>query len=190
MKAKLITAVALVLQTAALGALAGDKDHSKHDMSSMGPVDSQTFVQKAAVSNMAEIELGQLALKKSQDQEVRTFAERMVKDHTASLGKLKAAAGKDNVTVPTALDSEHKEKQQKLSALSGGAFDEAYSEQMEKAHHKTLALLENAQKSEKVGPSLREYAAATLPTVKTHTQLAEALEDAKDDSKEKTASDR
>ena len=189
MNLKLITAVAVVLQTAALGAMAGDKEHAHKDMASMPPVDSQTFVQKAANSNMAEIQLGQLALQKSQDPEVRQFAERMVKDHSASLAKLKTAAGKDNITVPTALDSEHQQKQQKLSALSGGAFDEAYSEQMEKAHHKTMGLLENAQKSDKVSASLREYATSTLPTVKTHTKLAEALEDSKDDAK-RTAADR
>ena len=190
MNVKLITAVAVVLQTAALGAFAGDKEHAKHDRdkAAMLPVDSQTLVQKAAISNMAEIKLGQLALQKSQDTEVRQFAERMVKDHTASLAKLKTAAAKDNLTVPTALDAEHQQKEQQLSALSGAAFDEAYGEQMEKAHHKTLALLENAEKSDKVSASLRDYAASTLPTVKTHTKLAESLEDSTDDAK--TASDR
>lgn len=191
MNLKLIAAVAVVLQTTALGAFAGgDKEHAKHEMdkAAMTPVDSQTLVQKAAVSNMAEIKLGQLALQKSQDTEVRQFAERMVKDHTASLAKLKTAAAKDNLTVPTALDAEHQKHEQELSALSGAAFDEAYGEQMEKAHHKTLALLENAEKSTKVSATLREYAASTLPTVKTHTKLAETLEDSTDDAR--TAADR
>lgn len=192
MNLKLIAAVAVVLQTAALGAFAGgDKEHAKHDMDQAAmPIDSQTLVQKAAISNMAEIKLGQLALQKSQDADVRQFAERMVKDHTASLAKLKAAATKENVTVPTALDADHQKKEQELAALSGAAFDEAYGEQMEKAHHKTLALLENAEKSDKVGAPLREYAASTLPTVKTHYKLAENLEDKTDHDDGKTASDR
>lgn len=193
MNLKLITAVAVVLQTAALGAYAGgDKEHAKHEMdkAAMMPVDSQTLAQKAAISNMAEIKLGQLALQKSQDAEVRQFAERMVKDHTASLAKLKTAAAKDNVTVPTALDADHQKKEQELAALSGAAFDEAYGKQMEKAHHKTVALLENAEKSDKVSASLREYATSTLPTVKTHAKLAETLEDSTDSDAAKTASDR
>lgn len=194
MNLKLIAAVAVLLQTAALGAYAGgDKEHAKHDMDKAAmPVDSQTLVQKAANSNMAEIKLGQLALQKSQDDQVRQFAERMVKDHTASLAKLKAAAAKENVTVPTSLDAEHQKTEQELTALSGAAFDEAYGEQMEKAHHKTLALLQNAEKSDKVGAPLREYASSTIPTVKTHYQLADSLEDAtdRDDDEGKTAADR
>lgn len=189
MNLKLLTAIAATLQLAALGAVAGDeKDHAAHTQA-MKSLDSQSFVDKAAVSNLAEIQLGQLALQKSQDTQVRQFADRMVKDHSASLAKLKTAAGKDNTTVASTLDAEHQKQQQELSVLNGAAFDEAYGDRMEKAHHKTLALLESAQKSDKVGPALKEYAASTLPTVKTHAKLAETLEDTTDRD-EKTAADR
>jgi predicted outer membrane protein len=42
-----------------------------------------------AHGNKAEIELGQLALQKSQNDEVKQFAQQMIDDHTAFLGKLK-----------------------------------------------------------------------------------------------------
>ncbi|MCA9209737.1 MAG: DUF4142 domain-containing protein [Planctomycetales bacterium] len=42
-----------------------------------------------ALGNKAEIELAKLALEKSRHPQVRQFAEQMIKDHTAFLGKLK-----------------------------------------------------------------------------------------------------
>lgn len=70
---------------------------------SMMPVTSQSFVTQAATTDMAEIELGQLAMKNSKDDAVKKFAQQMVKDHTASSTKLKALASKDNLTLPKAL---------------------------------------------------------------------------------------
>jgi putative membrane protein len=214
MNLKLITAVAVVLQTAALGALAQEStrpadtqstDHSMHDKymskdkSSMDrmPVDTQAFVQKAAVTDMAEIQLGQLALQKSQDPEIRKFAERMVKDHTASSAKLKAAAAKDNVTVPTALDAKHQQTVQELQALNGEAFDTAYRKHMGKGHHKAVELFENASKSAQVAEPVRQFAASTLPTIKAHYEMADDLDDKataksdyKSDREDRTATDR
>lgn len=42
-----------------------------------------------ALGNKAEIELGQLASEKAQNEDVREFAEKMVEEHTQFLGKLK-----------------------------------------------------------------------------------------------------
>src|SRR4051794_32572758 len=70
------------------------------------------FVTQAANSDMFEIQSSQLALTKSQDNTIRTFAQHMVQDHTASSDKLKAAA--EGQTVPSALDPEHARMHEQL----------------------------------------------------------------------------
>ena len=55
---------------------------------------------------MAEVELSKIA-QKSENAEVKRFAERMVQDHTAANEQLTAIATGLGVEMPKALDSEH-----------------------------------------------------------------------------------
>jgi predicted outer membrane protein len=50
---------------------------------------SNSFISKATEINSAEIQLGQLAAKKSQNDKVKTFAQMMIKDHSDALQKFR-----------------------------------------------------------------------------------------------------
>jgi len=150
------------------GALSKDKGATM-------PVTSQSFVTQAATTDMAEIELGQLAMKNSQDAAVKKFAEQMVKDHTATSAKLKTIAAKDNLTLPTALDSEHAAVKSKLSGLKGKDFDQAYGMEMAKGHEKAVALFESASQNTAVTGELKQFAASTLPKLREHKEMAHDL---------------
>src|SRR5690349_13091189 len=50
--------------------------------------DDRSFVEKAAVGGKAEVELGQLALQKAQNDQVKQFAQRMVTDHSQANSEL------------------------------------------------------------------------------------------------------
>jgi putative membrane protein len=141
----------------------------------MKAVTPDKFASQAAVISKAEIELGQLAMQKSQDKEVRSFAQRMVKDHQAADAKLKKIAAAENITLPTALDPEHQALKQKLSNLDGAAFDREYAKAMEKGHDKAVALFESASQAQQMPSELKEFAASTLPTLKEHHEMAESL---------------
>jgi putative membrane protein len=143
-------------------------------------VTPQSFASQAAVIGKAEIELGQLALQKSQDADVRAYAQRMVKDHTAADAKLKKIASKDNITLPTALDAEHQAVKQKLAGLQGDAFDREYKQQMEKGHEKAVALFQSASQTQQMPQDLKEFAASTLSTLEDHREQAQELEAKKD----------
>lgn len=135
--------------------------------------DTKTFVEKAAVNGMAEVEAGKIALSKSQDPAIRSFAERMVKDHTMANTELKGIAASKGIDAPTQLDAEHQAKLDKLASKSGAEFDREYSQHMNMDHSKAIALFEGASKS--TDGEVAGFAKKTLPKLKEHKMLAEKL---------------
>jgi putative membrane protein len=138
-------------------------------------VTPQSFTTQAAAIGQAEIELGQLALQQTQDQRVRDYAQRMVKDHQAAAAKLRRIAGEESLELPPSLDAEHAALKEKLSSLKGAAFDREYAKAMAKGHDKAVALFESASQASQMTPALKEFATATLPTLKQHMEMAHEL---------------
>jgi putative membrane protein len=119
----------------------------------------QKFVEKAAMSNMAEIELGRLAQERAQDPEVKQFAQMMIDAHTKAHSELQQAASGAGVTIPSSLDEKHQKNQQKLSNLNGSEFDREYMKLMVKAHKDTQKLLEKRVRN--AGASVTQTAGVT-----------------------------
>jgi len=95
------------------------------------PLDDATIVAIFDAANTWDINLGQLALKKSQNKDVRTFADMMVRDHSAArqLGRDLATKLKVTPTPPGkdfALYKDYVATTAKLNGLQGAAFDKAY----------------------------------------------------------------
>ena len=184
------SAIALGVLLATFGARAQTPDESKQkmpsettdrasmpapDRTSMKKVTPQEFAQQAAVIGKAEIELGQLAMERTQDADVRRYAEKMVKDHKAADAKLKQIAQKENLMLPQSLDPEHEQVKKQLSSLKGEAFDREYAKNMAKGHDKAVALFESASQSAQMPEDLKQFAASTLPTLEQHKDMAHTL---------------
>jgi len=131
------------------------------------------FVKKAALDGMTEVELGKIALNKSQNDQVRDFAQRMVTDHGKANDELASLAKSKGIDAPKKLDAEHEAMVKKLDAQSGAAFDADYARHMSSDHTKAIALFESASKSPDA--DLAAFAKKTLPTLKEHQQLANKL---------------
>ncbi len=131
------------------------------------------FVKLAAQDGMAELEVARVALVKSQDPAVRSYAQRMVTDHGKANAELEAIASTKGIDVPKALDAEHRVRVDALSAKSGAEFDREYSHHLNMDHTKAIALFESATRTS--DPELAQFARNTLPTLKEHKQLAEKL---------------
>jgi putative membrane protein len=132
-----------------------------------------TFVKKAALDGMTEVQLGKIAASKAQDPKVKEFAEKMVKDHSKANEELASVAKQKGLTVPTELDPEHQSMVQSLNSKSGEAFDAAYSEHMNADHAKAVALFQGAVTGS--DPDLAAFAKKTLPTLEQHKQMAKRL---------------
>lgn len=72
---------------------------------------------------------------------------------------------------PTMLSPEHRTMMDKLSKLTGAAFDREYIQGQIKDHAKTAALFESQMKNGQ-DVRLKEYATTLLPSIRKHGQMA------------------
>lgn len=133
----------------------------------------QRMMKNLAEANFAEIETGKLALQKSQNDQVKSYAQKMIDDHTQAQKELEQLAQQKGVTLPTETDMKHKAAAKALSALEGEKFDKMYMNQVGVMDHKnTHRLLTKAQKDSK-DPDLKALAAKMTPTVDGHLSMAQ-----------------
>jgi putative membrane protein len=132
--------------------------------------EDRLFVKEAAAGGMAEIELSKIA-QKSENGDVKSFADRMIRDHTAANADLTAVATGLDTEMPKALDSEHQRLREKLQTLHGNAFDEQYIRAMVEDHNKAVMLFRHEERSGH-NAELKQLAQKTLPTIEEHQKMA------------------
>ena len=132
----------------------------------------EAFVKKAAEGGMAEVELGKLATQKASSDAVKQFGQRMVDDHGKANDELKKLAQDKNITVPTEVSPKDKAEMDRLSKLSGEAFDRAYMRAMLMDHRKDVNEFRTESKAGK-DPDVKAWAGKTLPTLEAHLKQAQ-----------------
>lgn len=133
-----------------------------------------TFAREAAAGGMAEVSLGQLAQQNAGSQQVKDFGQRMVTDHSQANQELQKIAEQENLAVPAQPDSKDQAMQQRLSGLTGPAFDTAYTKDMVRDHQQDIAAFQREARSGQ-DPALKAFARKTLPVLRQHLQMAEAV---------------
>jgi putative membrane protein len=139
-------------------------------------VDSQ-FANKAAAGGMSEIKLGQLAVDKGRNSAVKEFGQRMVTDHAKANEELKKIASRTNIALPDTLTASDQSLYDRLSQLSGSAFDRAYARAMVKDHEDDVAAFQR-ESMEGKNTAVKEFATETVPTLKSHLQQAREMQKA------------
>ncbi|WP_380875836.1 hypothetical protein ACFB49_06200 [Sphingomonas sp. DBB INV C78] len=136
----------------------------------------QAFANTAASSDAFEIATSNLALEKAQSRTIKTFAQQMVKAHTESTAKLKAAAGSASpaITPDATLTPAQQGKLTALEGKSGAEFDQAYATEQVAAHQAALDALRSYSASADV-PALGAFATAMAPVVAAHLNMAKSL---------------
>lgn len=161
-------ALALAAGTAGLSAPAAAAQTARRAL----PAPDRTFVLEAMQGNTDEIRLGQLAAGKATNPDVRKFAQRMVNDHSKARDRLMSIPGVKQSSLPTdAMTSEATALENRLRRLSGRQFDEAYMQAMVADHTKDLRTFDRATRNI-TDPELKQWAAATMDTMREHLQQA------------------
>src|SRR3954449_7578604 len=99
----------------------------------------KTFITKAIQGNLAEVQMGQLAQEKSQNNDVKAFGQQLATDHKDANSKATAVANDIGVTAPEEPSNKQKADHDKLSKLSGDAFDKQFAEHMVMDHKKNIS---------------------------------------------------
>jgi putative membrane protein len=150
MKCSVIAVGCLLLASPALAQSAGEKTGVNSALG-ISPATAD-FVKEAAISDMFEIESNKLAQDKGNAPE-KTFALQMVTDHTKTSTELKGllSSCKVKAELPTALDSSHHSKPDRLKGESGKDFGSDFDSMQVSAHKDAVSLFERPR-------------AATMPT--------------------------
>jgi putative membrane protein len=152
------------------------KDHRHHQIT---VIKSGTITKRQFQNwDMAfeRLDLASLALTKATNADVKSYGQHMVTDHTAAGLEMKNLASGKGWTVPVTLQTKEQQNLDKLSALSGSAFDKEFVNIMVISHQDAVALFEKAATTMGVPDAdLRSMASAKLPTLREHLQHATEL---------------
>ena len=113
------------------------------DQGNIGPfvtMGDRQYAQAMAARGIMEIRLGQVALDKTERPEVKAVAQRMIKDYLNWNDGMSKAATKLKIALPADIDSKQKAEFDKVSALSGAAFDQAYLREVIRLQTKALSM--------------------------------------------------
>ncbi len=159
--------------------------------------DARHFAQTAVMTSHAEVELGKLASERAQSQDVKQFAQMMIRDHTRSGNELEQAVRQHDVTTSKEMDQKHQQLLTKLRALRGAEFDREYMKAMVDGHREVKSMLEkragesrtaanrnntgnratgtSGSSNSQLDTAVNQWATKALPTVEQHLDRAEQL---------------
>ncbi|HEX7152345.1 MAG TPA: DUF4142 domain-containing protein [Thermoanaerobaculia bacterium] len=138
------------------------------------PGPDKEFAMKAGQAGMAEVTMGNLALQKATNPDVKAFAQRMVTEHTAGNTELIQLVTTKGLALGTALSDEQKKGAEHLQSLSGAEFDKAYMQHMVSDHQKVIAEFQAAT-ANLTDVDLRAYATKNLPLLQQHLTQAQEI---------------
>lgn len=140
------------------------------------PLTAQTFVIRAAIVNMAETELAELALSRSHNAALQAYARKMQDEHRRAQQKLRTVAADAKIALPAKVDKKHQDLEDSLERSEANEFDAAYIKAMVSGHDEAVALFDAAASSKTLPKPLQLYAIELLPIIRNHRDAAHALQ--------------
>jgi putative membrane protein len=136
---------------------------------------TEDFIKEVALSDMTEIEAAKISQEKGNADEKR-FAEMMVADHTKTSSELKSMVP-DNMkaAIPASLDDASQKKIAKLRDTKPEDFASEYDPMQVSAHKDAVSLFERYSSGGE-DAKLKDWAGKTLPALKHHLEMAQALD--------------
>jgi putative membrane protein len=134
----------------------------------------QKYVQDDANGGMTEVMLGKLAAEKATNADVKTFAQKMVDDHTKANDQLKDLAKTKGYEIKDEGEKEQK-MFDKLNKLTGDDFDKEYVNMMVKDHEKAVKEFDDESKNAD-DADLKKWAGDTLPTLQDHLKMIQDIQ--------------
>ena len=122
-----------------------------------------------------ELESAKLALSKAAREDVKSYAQKLVHDHSAYNAALEKLGKEQGVTLPTEPDAADKAHMADLEKLSGKAFDALYIKEAIRINTEDKTDAEKAKSSTK-DQAIKEFIAKFADMDAEHEKLAKQLE--------------
>lgn len=134
---------------------------------------AENFMEEVYKNNIAEIEMGKLALEESGSEKVKAFAQLMIDEHRSANTELQKLAQRKNFELPEDTSLINKTKKQILSLRDDESFDLAYASNQVRAHELTLQVFQRGKKSGDA--EVTAFANKHLPIIEKHLIKARQL---------------
>jgi putative membrane protein len=131
-----------------------------------------SFIKQAIEGNLAEVQMGQLAVANGQRQDIKSFGQMLQQDHSAANQKATAVAQQLGTAAPTQPNKKQTADYNKMAKLTGDKFDKAFAQHMVMDHKKDVAAY--SKQARQKDPAAA-YAGETLPTLQKHLETAQSL---------------
>ncbi|HEY6955778.1 MAG TPA: DUF4142 domain-containing protein [Flavisolibacter sp.] len=136
--------------------------------------EDSTFVMKAAVGGLMEVQAGKVAQDNAQNQRVKDFGGMMVTDHSKANDELKSYASGHGITLPESLPAAQQKEIDAMKNMKGSAFDRHYVSMMVEDHQKDVAEFKKQSTGAK-DDQLKSWVTNTLPTLQKHLDSIQAI---------------
>jgi putative membrane protein len=131
------------------------------------------FIKEAARNNETQVSLAQVGAQKAQNTDLKSFCEKLERDHTKASKDLQALAQKYNVnTEPSGSEQREVTKLEKDNA--GVKFDQQLATELLKGHQRDITKFEKAS-TQIQEADVKEYIDTMLPKLKDHFQQAQTV---------------
>lgn len=139
------------------------------------PKGDMKFVMEAASGGLLEVELGNYVAQTGSSPDVKSFAQRMVTDHSKANQELMKLAEDKQIKLPKEMNKKHMRTYQRLKGMKGADLDKAYMKEMVKDHKDDIKAYSNEAKKGR-DPDIKAFAANTLPILQEHLKLAQDVQ--------------
>jgi len=134
--------------------------------SSVANSDDQ-FIKDQVTGNYDEIQLAQLATKKSTNKEIKEIAQYLAGEHSKALDRLRKMASAKKLSIASAASQEAESTISTLENKKADEFDKAWTEKLIDKHKSTINKYESAATTVSDG-DLKRFINETLPKLRMH----------------------
>lgn len=133
------------------------------------------FLREANNGNLKEIELARVAVRQTTNEKVRTFAQRLIDDHTKMNKEVTELARNKGLDLGDQPPQEARSDVNRLGNINGADFDRQYIKEMVLDHEKDADAFDREARTGE-DPSVRSLASRSLPTIREHLRMAKDLD--------------
>lgn len=158
---------------AAIAFISCKKEDNSNINNALNDADNK-FILLAGLSNSSETETAKIAVSKTADSLVLSFAQQMLSEHTRAQSDLKTMSAIVGFTVKDTIDTAHTTTVTLLNTLTGRAFDSAYIHTQLSHHQGTIIFYTDEIKNGRQ-MNVQAYANTNLQNIRLHYQRADSI---------------